>query len=122
MSTTGKDWTNLDTRQSQTHVHTYTPGDPQKDRQPKEKDIQTQEVSSGRQMHRHPQADPDLRTLGERQRQTLMRPPAGVWGAGFCKGEVTAAPELLPARGPCSGQLSVYPPWFLESPPNPPSL
>lgn len=124
MSTTGKDWTSLDTRQSQTHtrthVHTCTPGDPQKDRQPKEKDIRTQEVSSGRQMHRHPQAEPDLQTLGERQRQTPMRPPAGAWGVGFCRGEVTAAPELLPARGPCSGQLSVYPSLVPRVPTQPP--
>lgn len=95
-------------------------GDPQKDRQPKEKDIQTQEVNSGRQMHRHPQTDPDLRILGERQRRTLMLPPAGVWGAGFCRGEVTPPPELLPARGPCSGLLSVYPSLVPRAPTQPP--
>lgn len=95
-------------------------GDPQKDRQPKEKDMRTQEVSSGTQMHRHPQTGPGLRTLGERQRRTLMLPPAGLWGAGFCRGEVTPQPELLPARGPCGGQLSVYPSWVPRVPTQPP--
>ena len=65
--------------------------DPQKDRELKEKDIWTQEVNSGKQMHRHPQTNPDLWALGERQRQTLILPPAGVWGAGFCRGAVTPA-------------------------------